>query len=67
MLPKCTKPSTNTPKPNRAMRLTETALPSRPKLRSNSELPQCTKSSTDVNNIEPNREIPKTKRKLPAD
>ena len=45
MLPRCSKSSTETPGPNRAVPLTEAASPSRPKLRTDSELPD-TRSPT---------------------
>ena len=66
MLPKCTKSSTNTPKPNRATAVKETQLPGRPKLRSYSKLPKCKKSSTDTKNTDPNRDRPRTEPEPPS-
>jgi hypothetical protein len=51
--------------PNRAAEKTENADEHRPKLRSESELPKCTRSSTEHENTDPKRVSARTLTPLP--
>merc|ERR1719160_1609138 len=52
------------PAANNKLPCSETELPIRAKLRSDSELPKCKKSSTDIENTDPKRLSPVTENEL---